>query len=156
MAHGIDHLSRQRGMTLVEVMMVVFIIGLSAGLVVLTLPARDPVQLVEARDFAQAVRTTQDAAILSGQPTAIQVTEDGYFTLNWSGQDWTLRRGGKTLPRAVDLVIRSGIPERPEDWPQLIFDPTGVNAATEFRFAGGGERVDVLVLENGEVQIEAR
>ena len=156
MAPSYDPLQSQRGMTLVEVMMVVFIVGLSAGLVVLTLPQRDPASLTEARAFAQTLQTTQDAAILSGQPTAIQITETGYTLLSWRGDAWQLRRGGKTLKQGVNLTIRSDLPEQPDDWPQLIFDPTGVNAATEFRFSGGGERFDLIVSEGGEVQIETR
>jgi type II secretion system protein H len=150
------HSAREGGFTLVEVLMVVFIVGLSAGLIVLTLPQRDSASLVEAKAFASNLKEVQDIAILSGQPTGIRLSERGYSVVAWRRDAWTAQRGGRTFPSSVGIEVREPLGERPEDWPDLIFGPTTVNAAMSFRIRGGSDRIDVSINEGGEVQIEQR
>ena len=156
-----DPLFRQRGMSLIEVMVVVFIIGLSAGIVVVTLPASKGPALQAAEAFAETIAEAQEQAIMTGHPVGLRFTEDGYALTRWRQGAWMSNRSPITLQRAVDIRLRSEIEadrdtERPEDWPDLIFDPTGINTALEFRISARSERIDVFVLETGEVQVETR
>ena len=70
--------SSERGMTIVEVLMVVFIIGLAAGIVTLTIPQRPTEEQAGAQAFARVLREAQDQAILSGQPLGLKLSENGY------------------------------------------------------------------------------
>lgn len=150
------HPAQEGGFTLVEVLMVVFIIGLSAGLVVLTLPSRDSAQLTAAKSFVQDIQRVQDVAVLSGRPTGIRLSERGYDIVEWRNEVWSTSAGGRTFPASTRIEIRDDLVARPDDWPQLVFDPTTVNTAMSFRIRGRSERIDILVDEAGEVQIEQR
>ena len=52
-------------MTLVEVLMVVFIVGLTAGIVTLTIPQRPTQEQASAQAFATVLRDAQDQAIFA-------------------------------------------------------------------------------------------
>lgn len=156
MTHQAVHPAREGGFTLVEVLMVVFIIGLSAGLVVLTLPSRDSAQLIEAKAFAQDIQRVQDVAILTGRPTGIRLRERGYDVVEWRNDVWSTAPGGRTFPASTGIDVRDDLIARPDDWPELVFDPTTVNTAMSFRIRGRSERIDIMVDEAGGVQIEQR
>jgi len=142
-------------MTLIEVMMVVFIIGLATGLVVLTLPPNPTPEQSDARVFAQNLSTAQDQAILSGQPVGLFLHRDGYTLQSWRAGRWEPVNGGANLSRGTQLDFRGGEREAPpEGWPHYIFDPTGVSLGADFQVRGRSERIDIVVNTNGEVQVE--
>ena len=156
-----DVLLNQRGMTLIEVMVVVFIIGLSAGIVVLTLPERPSQTSQAVTEFAHSVEQAQHRAMLMGTPVGLQLTEQGYRLLRWQNQTWQPERARQWPTQALDVRLLSDGYEdtetaRPSLWPDLIFDPTGVNSPAEVQLVGRGERFAVTVRETGEVDIAAR
>jgi len=65
---------RQAGFTLLEIMVVVVLIALSASLVVINLERdTDQVAELEARRFARLIEQARDESILSGRPLAVDV-----------------------------------------------------------------------------------
>ncbi|MCF6328928.1 MAG: GspH/FimT family pseudopilin [Henriciella sp.] len=144
-------------MTLIEVMMVVFIIGLMTGLVVLTLPPRASAEQQAARAFAQVLTQAQDQAVLSGQPVGIILKDDHYTVRIWRAERWEYMRGGAQLERGVKLRMdRVRGVETPEGWPDLVFDPTGVSDGASFRLRGRNEQITLTLDASGEVQLETQ
>lgn len=149
----------ERGMTIVEVLMVVFIIGLTAGIVTLTIPQRPTEEQAGAQAFARVLREAQDQAILSGQPMGLKLSESGYALLQWRRERWVPQGRAVALPRQLEIVEQE---ERlvdqqiPSNWPDLVFDPTGIVEMAEFQLRGRGVRIDVSINETGEVILVER
>ncbi|MEO1323661.1 MAG: GspH/FimT family pseudopilin [Pseudomonadota bacterium] len=149
-------LSSQAGMTLVEVMAVLFIIGLTAGLVTLTLPERPTEEQASAQAFARVLREAQDQAIMAGQPVGLQLTEQGYGLVQWRQDLWRPQRGAVVLPRGMDISLQGEPRPAPLGWPTLIFDPTGIVQPMQFQLRGRGVRIDISLEETGEVRLVER
>lgn len=147
---------RQAGMSIIEVLMVVFIIGLTAGIVTLTIPQRPTEEQASAQAFAQVLRDAQDRAILSGQPTGIRLSETGYAFVQWRRERWNPQGRPEVLPRRLNIVRRTEQVDAPESWPDIIFDPTGIVEPAEFELRGRGARFDITLQETGEVRLVER
>ncbi len=142
-------------MTLVEVMLVVFIIGLVSGLVVMTLPSNPSPEVKAARDFSQALARAQDQAALTGQPVGVVVTDRGYSMRMWRVGRWDYIDGGAVLSRGVRLNIVGERAEGvPEDWPDLVIDPGGAVDGAVFNIRGRRDQLKLTLDASGEVRLE--
>lgn len=149
----------ERGMTIVEVLMVVFIIGLTAGIVTLTIPQRPTEEQAGAQAFARVLREAQDQAIMSGQPIGLKLSESGYAVLQWRRDRWVPQGRAVALPRQLEIVEQEELlvdQQVPANWPALVFDPTGIVEVAEFQLRGRGIRIDVAINETGEVTLVER
>lgn len=146
----------QRGMTLVEVMTVLFIIGLTAGIVTLTLPQRPTEEQASAQAFAKLLREAQDQAIFAGQPLGLRLTNNGYTLVQWRQDGWRPQGRPEFLPSAMEISLETERGARPDNWPELVFDPTGIVQPAEFQLRARGVRIDIRVLETGEVLLVER
>ena len=149
-------LRRQAGMTLVEVMAVLFIVGLTAGLVTLTLPDRPTEEQASAQAFARVLRESQEYAIMAGQPVGIKLQDQGYALFQWRQDFWRLQRGAVVLPRGMDIQYQTTERVGPEGWPEIVFDPTGIVQPAEFQLRARGVRIDIVLEESGEVRLVER
>lgn len=147
---------RESGMTLVEVMTVLFIIGLTAGLVTLTLPQRPTEEQASAQAFARVLTEAQEQAVFAGQPIGLQLTERGYSLVQWRQDGWRPTRVVERLPRRLNLTVTSEQAPRPDIWPDLVFDPTGIIEPTAFELQGRGTRIEIELTETGEVRLVER
>lgn len=138
-------------MTLVEVMTVLFIIGLTAGVVTLTLPQRPSEEQASAQAFARVLREAQDHAIMAGQPVGLKLTDRGYALFQWRRDGWRPQGGPTILPRRMDISTQTEERPGPEGWPEIIFDPTGIVQPAEFQLRARGVRIDITLDESGEV-----
>ncbi len=146
----------QKGMTLVEVMTVLFIIGLTAGIVTLTLPQRPTEEQASAQAFATVLRNAQDQAIFAGQPLGLQLTDRGYTLVQWRQDGWRPQGRPELLPRAMEISVETEERASPDSWPELVFDPTGIVQPAEFQLRARGVRIDISLLETGEVVLVER
>ena len=149
----------ERGMTIVEVLMVVFIIGLTAGIVTLTIPQRPTEEQAGAQAFARVLREAQDQAILSGQPIGLKLSDNGYALLQWRRERWVPQGRAVALPRQLEIVEQDELlvdQQVPTNWPDLVFDPTGIVEMAEFQLRGRGIRIDVTINETGDVILVER
>lgn len=151
-----QHKTSERGMTIVEVLMVVFIIGLTAGIVTLTIPQRPTEEQAGAQTFARVLREAQDQAILSGQPIGLRLSENGYALVQWRQDLWLPQGRPEVLPRQMEIIhLDEQAPDR-GSWPDLVFDPTGVVQVAEFQLRGAGVRIDISIDETGGVTLVER
>lgn len=146
----------QRGMTLVEVMTVLFIVGLTAGLVTLTLPQRPTEEQASAQAFATVLRDAQEQAIFAGQPVGLKLNERGYALMRWRRNGWRPQGRATLLPRNMDISVETEARAQPENWPELVFDPTGIVQPAEFQLRARGVRIDITLEESGEVRLVER
>ncbi|MEM8616808.1 MAG: GspH/FimT family pseudopilin [Pseudomonadota bacterium] len=145
------------GMTLVEIMVVVFIIGLASTLVVLNLPrGASPAQRAAEGLQTQLIRW-QDQAILSGAPIGLVVEEERYSAAIWRRGDWqafgpvtALERQLRLTPEDIETQLAAA------NGPSIVFDPTGVTPSARFRLAGQGEVFIISLTDDGDVRVEAR
>ncbi len=136
--------------------MVVFIMGLATGLVVLTLPPRASPEQAAAKTFAATLNQAQDRAILSGQSVGLRLNSRGYELTEWRAGQWVPLRTNERLGRGLSLVRRDDFGSlRAEDWPDLIFDPTGVVEGISFDLRGRGDELVITVQADGDVIIDA-
>jgi len=156
MAEGRPHRAHERGMTIVEVLMVVFIIGLTAGIVTLSIPQRPTLEQAKAQAFAQVLRDAQDQAIMSGQPVGVRFSETGYAIVQWQRNQWLLRGRPEQLPSRLDLVPQVELTGRPDGWPDHVFDPTGIVEPATFELRGRGIRIEISLNALGEVNLVER
>jgi len=141
---------------LVEVMTVLFIVGLTAGIVTLTLPERPSDEQASAQAFATVLRDAQEQAIFAGQPIGLKLSERGYSLVQWRRDGWRPQGRPEVLPRSMQLTAILDPTGYPQGWPELIFDPTGIVQPAEFQLQARGVRIDITLDERGEVVLVER
>lgn len=155
-------LRADRGFSLVEVLMVVAIIGLMAGVVVLSLPN-------ESQNVRQALNRTERAmvalsrdSILTGRVLGLVFNRDGFETVQLTDDGWVLDNSTLKLdarrwqPLALTSVqvegadislAASGLE------PQLWFLPTGEHPAFELSFEGQNVRAALVAQASANPQV---
>lgn len=148
--------SKQAGMTLVEVMLVVFIVGLVAGVAVMTLPDRPGPHERAMRDLGQAVREVQDMAVLTGDALAISAVDGKVSLVRWDGYDWQpAGRDLTSLPPGVSVrLARPGEDRRVNEKSErlLVFDPLGVSEPADIIVSAGAFERTLHITPDGEVR----
>jgi general secretion pathway protein H len=140
----------RNGFTLVELLVVLFIIALMSAAVLAALPDPGGALTVEAERFAARVSAAQERAVMDNRPIAIRVDQAGYAF------DW--REAGEWRP----------IGQRPFDargWQQgttaevgtgrILFDSTGFSEARQITLARGRDRVVVEISNGGHVHVRS-
>ncbi|MEL6829864.1 MAG: GspH/FimT family protein, partial [Pseudomonadota bacterium] len=115
-----------------------------------------------AEAIAADLKQTRFEAMLSGQTLGIRLKPTHYEVTRWLDEGWRLRDAGAPFPNGVELILDRAretasfrdeeIPEI-EGWPDVIFDPTGVVEETRLRLRGRDVDYDILISENGEVDL---
>ena len=149
---GIDQVTRparsEYGFTLVEILVVVFIIGLSSGLVIMSLPERVSALEAAAGSVRQDLEDLQDRAVLTGVPHAIAVSAAGYERSVWRGGAWVpVNLPEREFAGNVSIEIdRIGlIGGREEGVGRIVFDPSGVPVLGVVVLSAEGERVEIAL-----------
>lgn len=123
------HLRADTGMTLVEVLVVIFIMGLVSAVAVMTMPQRPGPYERAVRDVRQALEAANDRSILTGEVIGLHPTERGFDVVGWTGEEWLpLPQSGFTLPRDVRLTILAPEGEtrgRKKELDRIVFNPLG-------------------------------
>lgn len=129
---------KEAGLTLVELMMVLFIMGLMTSAVVLTLPSA-PSKLDQDLDLLTAhLNQTAQRSIIMATPTAFGLSTQGYAFFIYRGDEWILDRN-VSWQTDVDVELKKS------EWkielneivePQIVFEPNGLTAPFELSFRG--------------------
>ena len=125
-------MQRQRGFTLLEVLLVLTLMALVATSMVLTFSSTNPSEQLErqALRFKIAMTMAADRALLTGQELGLMVTDEGYQFLEWKEAEWRPIAGDKALmpftfeePLDMRLVLTlDGLPWQEE----TLFESDGL------------------------------
>lgn len=168
--------AKEAGFTLVELLVVVFIIGLMAGLVVVNLPRPASPAEAHARALTRALHQAARESIISGQPMSWSVRAGGesrferYVAGDWEGVDNPPMGRSATSDSAPIIVEVSypdgGLrPDAPEETEaerlagrnsrfvrKLVFSPVGEATPAEIRVRASDEEYAVMVHADGRVE----
>jgi type II secretion system protein H len=153
--------SSEAGMSLVEIMVALFIVGLASGAVMLSLPSSPDrlgqVQLM----LSDAISEARKAAQFSGQPYGFNVDDNGVTPLIFAKGGWIPVTTGMAFefPEGVRVELlktetRRGLERNPEDEPlvaEIWFDPSGIATAIPLVLLWKGVTVEIGIDEYGEV-----
>ncbi len=119
---------RANGFTLIELMVVIFIVGLAAGAVVLSMPGGDAAAKKDAEMFAVRLAGARDMAIMQAKPIRVWVSQTGYgFQMRQDGawqaapdaldkaRDWNQNVDASISDdgQMIRIIDQSGMPSAP-------------------------------------------
>lgn len=150
-ATGNDPLSRERGFTLVELMVVLSIIAVATTAVLFALP--DPGRGLRdtAEHFAAQAASLRDAAVMSASPMAIRFDRRGYHFEHYVDGGWapTTAKPFRPVEWPDDVVARVA----PEGEARIRFDSTGLTDPTTLLLTTSGAKATVMIDAGGEVRL---
>jgi len=125
---------KEAGFTLVEILCVLALLGLTAGLVVLNLPKPAPAFKIEAQSLATLMNVAARQTIIDGKVRGIDLTTGRIDIFQYDG-DWVADEGrdltnisGLNLTvedQPIDLSQRDKLKEKSDLPPLIYFDATG-------------------------------
>ena len=115
----------EKGFTLIEILLVIFIIGLASGVAIMSVPGSDTEAQQETIMLERVLDNIATRAVLSGDVHALDISAQQYSAMRSVEGEWLTVRGSvHDVPEDVRLIVR-GEPNDDEVW-RLIFDPAGV------------------------------
>ena len=158
--------AREGGFSLIELLVVVFVMGLLAGAVVLSLPGDSRVLRDEAERFAARTVAARDEAISGARPVALVVGRAGYYFEARADRGWQpldpSRFGLVAWKDGTEASVAGGAGGAGEgatpgaaERQRLVFDPVGL-ASSEGRIAlrRGGGTLAVRIARDGTVRLD--
>jgi general secretion pathway protein H len=142
---------RQQGFSLIELLVVIVIVGLLSTVVVITMA--DPRGRItgDADRFAGRVRAARDAAIVSGRPMALWVSQTGYGFDRRDRGEWQPVAEGPLASAnwsSATLAQFAGVSQL-----RLVFDSVGrADQPLDFTLARDKNHVHVRVDLDGKVK----
>lgn len=100
------------GFTLIEMMIVLAIIAISAGAIALGIGAttRQPTLESEARALAALIQSGADDAMLGDRLVALTVDEHGYGFASWDGRGWVAKGDYHDIPNGMVVTFNARPP----------------------------------------------
>ncbi len=152
-----NRLRRDAGVSLVEVLTALMVVGLLAGAVVLLAPGPDHKARVEAERVAARILAASDESVLSNRSMALVVTPEGYGFERLEPEGWRPAAGSAVLSFRAwpdDFDVR--IEERDGDAADtrvIRFDPLGGATPAKLLLSAAGARWSVAVDGQGRTYV---
>lgn len=146
---------RRNGFSLVEMMVVLFVMGVLAAAVVLVLPGDADRLRRESERFAARVSAARDEAIAEGAPVAVVVSEAGYYFEERRGGAWAPAEGrGLSLSNwSEGTIVAVDTPGgQTGGRARIVFDSVGLASSDlRLRLSRGGVTRSLTIARNGRV-----
>ena len=134
------------GFTFVELMVVIFIIGLAASAIILAIPNGDGNLYAEADRFAARAKALRDNAIIESKPARIEIDGHGYLLWNRRGGGWQ-EAGRYAWSRQDTVSLSSGARGATR------FDATGMATPVHLVLERGRDRATIDIGQDGSVHV---
>ena len=161
---------RQRGISLVEILVVLSIVAMVAGVVVINAPPPRSDLRDTADQFAARLEAAAQFAITSGAVIGIVVDAEEYTFYRYNRGDWN-RIDEKSFSHekfaadyAVNIELKEAAKKNERDdaqqssetviRPQILFAPTGETSAFSVGFQSRRESIRLTMDEAGGVKVE--
>ncbi|MCI5043562.1 MAG: prepilin-type N-terminal cleavage/methylation domain-containing protein, partial [Aquisalinus sp.] len=173
--------TQQSGLTLVEILVALAIVGLLAGVVVLTLPAEKSATRQQAFELGRQMQAAYELSVTKGQLVALEVTETGYDFQLYDRDGWrALTVPGSSrkqfIPdretlfelssvnllkpgtagdnsRSASLFTEQSEQEASVVLPDIVWQPTGEVMPAEITLTGPEETWVVVQSATGEINV---
>ena len=139
------------GMTLVEALTALFIMGLASSMIILTMPERPAPIVVASTKLADMAETARRSALVRGNWTGVAQTSRGYQIVSYRNGAWQAT-SGQAVEISGELTF-SDDEERPEDRPVFRFGPTGSASEESVTLTVGANERIVSVSHDGNITI---
>ncbi|MBA4307548.1 MAG: type II secretion system protein GspH [Sphingopyxis sp.] len=144
--------SRERGFTLVELMVVLFIIGVASAAVVMTARSTDRGARDEAEQLAARLAALRDQSILQSTPMAFSIRPSGYSFEARSDGSWRPLREKPFASQEWARGTSASIGEARQL--RVAFDSTGLPSSSAAIGVKRGEKVVTVNLSaTGDVRV---
>lgn len=145
---------RDAGFTLVEILVVLFIMALATSVVILSVePPKSSIEKQAERLSVELNALAQDG-LISGSVNAAGFSEEGYALYSFENSEWTERVSGEwqdnyrlTLKRAS---AKLDIPKKTD--PIIMFQPTGLS--TPFELTLSDSEITYALKTEGDGRVE--
>lgn len=151
-ATGADAPHRERGFTLVELMVVLVVLGLMTSVVVMAVP-RGPSLAAEAETFAARLSRAQEEAVLTNRAIGVRVDGQGYAFRRRNGGVWAPLEDGPFKATNWSQGMVAALDSR-EPAGQVSFDGAGLAEPIGVTLSRDNRRVSVSVDAAGNVRID--
>jgi general secretion pathway protein H len=142
---------KRNGFSLVEMMVVLMVMGLLAGVAVLTLPGDERKLRGEAERFAARTLAARDEAIIGARPISVVVSEQGYYFERRSDGRWQALPG-----RGFDLMPWDNATTVSAGRQRIVFDSLGLASSdAAVRLGRGDKALVVQIRRDGKVTLDA-
>ena len=156
------------GVSLVEVIVAVFIVGLAAGAIVTALPQRDGPVASDAKKLFTVMEDARNEARLRGVPVELRLSDEGYRLVRWSPVGWQSVDVGRerfvdfacdcqlSLERRAEWDAGDRVFTRPDGTVEDVirFEPTGLLAPVILALRDGERDALIEVDEAGAMTLE--
>lgn len=155
---------KEAGFTLVEILCVLALLGLTAGLVVLNLPKPAPAFKVEAQNLATLMNVAARQSVIDGKIRGIDLTTGRIDIFQYDGE-WVADKGrdltnisGLNLiveDQPIDLTQRNKLKEKSDLPPLIYFDATGNVTPFTLELNGREESYNLSPDARGRIILES-
>ncbi|MEQ1931926.1 MAG: prepilin-type N-terminal cleavage/methylation domain-containing protein [Parvularculaceae bacterium] len=161
--------ARQRGVTLVELLVVMAILVFAASLIVLNAPPVRAQAKEEAERFAARTRAAWEDSVVQGTAAAVAVSNNAYKVERFVGGKWQVEPSGRPfserrMPPGVAILAKIDDPAlkneasaagKDDKKPaRIILDPIGLTTPFRVEFRDGRERWVVRNLPDETIMVE--
>ena len=144
--------AREQGVTLIEMMVVLLLVGLASSMVLLNLPSGGARLADEAEHLAARIQHAQQEAVLTNRPVEIILAaNDSSFRVQRRGR-WVPLVAGPFKPRpwgeGLSVALTGGAGRR-----AVRFDSSGSTDPATIRMTASGRSIDLIINRQGRVQM---